>query len=61
LVKRRTETVERIIHPVESELCARSGHELGSRLNSQFVTAFEGPGALEEMHLETPISGSRRT
>jgi hypothetical protein len=35
------ETVEKILRPVESELFARYGHELGSRMNAQFQMAFE--------------------
>jgi hypothetical protein len=41
------EIVARIVQPVESEIFARYGHELGSRLNSQFLAAFEGHGVTE--------------
>jgi hypothetical protein len=50
------ETVERILRPVEIELFARYGHELGSRLSSQFLTAFECHGVPEGQVLETPIA-----
>jgi hypothetical protein len=52
------ETVERIVHPVESELFARYGHELGARLNAEFVEAFEGYGVPEGRALETAASAS---
>jgi hypothetical protein len=37
---------ELILRPVEAELRARYGHELGFRLNNEFVGAFEGTGSL---------------
>jgi hypothetical protein len=36
------QTVETILRPVEAELVARYGHELGSRLNSRFLMAYAG-------------------
>jgi hypothetical protein len=50
------ETVEQILKPVEIEIFARYGHELGSRLNSQFLMAFEGYGLPERPARETPIA-----
>jgi hypothetical protein len=49
------QTVEQILHPVEAEIFARYGHELGSWLNSQFLTAFESYGMCERAAPETSI------
>jgi hypothetical protein len=49
------ETVEQILHPVEAEIFARYGHELGSRLNSQFLMAFESWGAPKRPAREAPV------
>jgi hypothetical protein len=49
------ETVDRIVRPVEAEIFVRYGHELGSRLNSQFVIAFERWGEPEQHDSETRI------
>jgi len=47
--------VERILHPVEAELFLRYGHELGSRMNSLFLMAFEGYGAPRGKNPEASI------
>ena len=44
---------ERILRPVEAELLARYGHELGFRLNKEFVEAFD---AHLQLQLTTPRS-----
>ncbi len=36
------ETVENILHPVETELIRRYGHELGLRFYDEFLRGFEG-------------------
>jgi len=47
------QTDEQILRPVEASLLARYGHELGPRLNRQFLAAFEAVGTLDPMsHLE---------
>jgi hypothetical protein len=52
------ETVEKILHPVEAEIFARYGHELGSRLNSQFLMAFENCNLPARQVPETSIDPS---
>jgi hypothetical protein len=49
------ETVDKIIHPVEAEIFARYGHELGTRLNAQFVVAFETYGPSQQPAPERPL------
>ncbi len=44
---------ERVFRPVEAELFVRYGHELGVRMNRQFLTAFEGHGIPRRMTQET--------
>jgi hypothetical protein len=41
------EVVERVLRPVEAELTARYGCELGSRLNADFLKAFENYGTFD--------------
>ena len=41
------EVVERVLRPVEAELTARYGCELGNRLNSDFLKAFENYGTFD--------------
>ena len=43
------ETDERILRPLEAEMIARYGHELGSRLNHEFLKAFEDFGTFEHL------------
>jgi hypothetical protein len=35
------DVVENILRPVEAELVVRYGHELGTRMNKHFISAFE--------------------
>jgi hypothetical protein len=41
------EVVERVLRPVEAELTARYGCELGSRLSADFLKAFENYGMFD--------------
>jgi hypothetical protein len=36
------EMIERVLNPVQAQLLARHGHELGARLGGEFLNAFEG-------------------
>jgi len=49
-----SETDERILRPVETELFARYGHEVGSRMNTEFLMAFEGFGTHARMPASEP-------
>jgi hypothetical protein len=48
------ETDERILRPVEGELLARYGHELGVRLTTEFLKAFEGFGTFDQTAPDHP-------
>jgi len=43
------EVVDRVLRPVEAELTARYGCELGTRLNADFLKAFEGYGMFDAL------------
>jgi hypothetical protein len=56
------EVVERVLRPVEAELTARYGCELGSRLSADFLKAFENYGRFDILDggREGPIAPSWR-
>ena len=48
-----------VVDPVEGELVARFGHELGSRLNREFVRAFDATVPVGAPHGHAPPGGGR--